>query len=190
MKAWNAMAYFDYQLQRKQEIEETLLELMLDTAYEQISVKSLTDQLQIARKTYYHYFSNKQACLESLMDRLILESNLQLIMLPENAAFYDVYACYMSFWIDHKVFLDAVIRNNLASLFVKRMMLYLSHEDKNIQIQLNTAELSCDEDVLFYYICGQVHLLLKWCSEGFTLTLDEMVRKILRLVHEPLLSRK
>ena len=43
------MAYFDLPLHRKQEIEEILLELMKDTPYDRITVKSITDKMQIAR---------------------------------------------------------------------------------------------------------------------------------------------
>jgi AcrR family transcriptional regulator len=78
------MAYFDLPLHRKQEIEEILLELMKDTPYDRITVKSITDKMQIARKTYYHYFPNKQACLESLMDRLVTECSLRQMGLPEH----------------------------------------------------------------------------------------------------------
>lgn len=184
------MAYFDYQLQRKQEIEETLLELMQDMPYDQISVKSLTEKIQIARKTYYHYFPNKQACLESLMDRLILDYNLSQLRVPENADLQEVYSWRLTFWIGHRDFLEAILRNNLAPLLVERILRYIYREDRNLQCLLNTRELACDEDVLYFYISGQIYLMLKWCSEGFSLSLEEMVQKCLRLTHEPMLTQK
>ena len=181
------MAYYDLNQQRKQEIENNLLALMQETPYDQIPVKALTDNLQIARKTFYHYFHNKQACLESLMDRLILESNLNLIALPPNATPQDMYTERLLFWIRKKDFLNTIHRNNLSALFVERAMLYIRQEDNSIQSRLSTKSLISDEDVLYFYISGQVHLMMKWCREGFTRPLEEMVQISLRLALEPLL---
>lgn len=184
------MAHYDLTLLRKAEIEETLLSMMQEVPYEQISVKSLTDKLTIARKTFYHYYPSKQACLESLIDRIILECNLHLMTLPETTSLEDLYRERLHFWIAHKPFLDAVIRNDLRTLLVERILLCVFREDNTLPLYLSTEELACDEDVLFYYISGQVCLMLKWCAEGFTRPIDEMVRKNLRLVHQPLLPHE
>ena len=184
------MAYYDLSLQRKQEIENNLLALMQDTPYDQIPVKALTDHLQIARKTFYHYFHNKQACLESLMDRLILESSLSLVTLPENSGSLDVYRALLGFWIRNRAFLEAIHRNNLTTLFTERAMQYILQEDHTILARLSGGAPSWDEDVLYYYISGQVCLILKWCREGFTRPLEEMARISLRLALEPMLSQE
>lgn len=36
--------------------------------YEKILVKDMTERMHFVRKTFYHYFKNKKACLESLTD--------------------------------------------------------------------------------------------------------------------------
>ena len=58
---------------RKEEIESCLLDIMQTMAYEDITVKDLAEKMNIARKTFYHYFPSKKACLESMMDRIIAE---------------------------------------------------------------------------------------------------------------------
>lgn len=184
------MAYYDFGLQRKQEIENNLLLFMEAIPYDRISVKDLTDNLQIARKTFYHYFHNKQACLESLIDRIILESNLALISLPENAAPQQIYRKRLQFWVQNKAFLDAIFRNNLSFLFIERAMLYVRQEDNSIQARLSTNALTCDEDILYGYLSAQVCLILKWCREGFSRPLEEMVQISLRLAQDPLLPRE
>lgn len=183
------MAYHDLGLQRKQEIENNLLALMLETPYERIAVKDLTDNLHIARKTFYHYFHNKQACLESLMDRLILESNLEGVELPKTAEPKEIYRCRLQFWIRNSTFLEAVFRNNLSFIFIERALLYVYREDSFIMRRLSTKSLSCNDDILYGYVSGQVCLILKWCREGFTRSLDEMVQISQRLALEPLLTQ-
>lgn len=181
------MAYYDLGLQRKLEIENNLLAIMEETPYDRISVKDLTDNLQIARKTFYHYFHNKQACLESLMDRLITESNLALVSLPKHTGPRETYTEQLLFWIRNRAFLEAVLRNNLSFILMNRAMLYVCREKNSFLNRLSTNDLPCDEDILYGYIASQVCLILKWCCEGFSRPLEEMVTVSLQLAQEPLL---
>lgn len=183
------MGYYEMNLQRKEAIEEGLLALMETVPYAQISVKDLTERLQLARKTFYHYFPNKQACLESLTDRLIYACNLNVLQtLPEKATAEQVHAARLQFWTEHRNFLEAVNRNGLASFLLDRFLRYLNREDAALRQKLNTPHVEVDEDILFFYMSGQLALLLKWCSEGFILPVEDMARKSLRLLYEPLLA--
>lgn len=183
------MGYYEQNLQRKQEIEDGLLALMKEKSFEQITVKDLTEKLNIARKTFYHYYPNKQACLESLTDRLIYTCNLRVMQ--ESNGTEDVAGIYESrlrYWVAQKDFLDAVIRNKLGSFFLDRVLMYLVQEEKSHQEKLSTSQMQYDEDILFFYMSGQIFLLLKWCHDGFSIPIEEMVRKYLRLLHEPLIK--
>ena len=184
------MASYDLSLRRKQDIENNLLALMQEIPYDRIPVKDLTDNMQIARKTFYHYFHNKQACLESLIDRTLLESSLCLMTLPKDAGPQEIYRERLLFWIRNKSFLDVIRQNNLSFIFIDRAMHYVRQEDASIQSRLSTRALACDEDVLYGYISGQVCLILKWSSEGFVRSVEEMVQVSLRLAQEPLLAQK
>lgn len=182
------MNYYEQSLLRKKEIETGLLELMQEIPYSEITVKDIAERLHFVRKTFYYYFPNKRACLESLTDRLIQECNLRVVQsLPETASSGEIYAMRIRFWIEHRDFLESIIRNRLSAFLVERFLIYIHQEDHAVQIRLETEKVGCDEDVLYFYMAGQIFLLLKWCAEGFTHPVEEMVKKHLRLVHEPLL---
>lgn len=184
------MAYYDLNLQRKQEIENNLLALMQEVPYDRIYVKDLTDNMQIARKTFYHYFHNKQSCLESLIDRMIQESNLVLLALPKNAAQQDIHTEHLRFWIRNKAFLEAVRRNGLGTLFTQRIIQYVRQEDSSLPSRFNFSSLCCDGDVLYYCISGLVCLMLKWCQEDFARPLEEMVQITLQILQKPPLVQR
>lgn len=182
------MNYYEQSLLRKKEIETGLLELMQEMPYSEITVKDIADHLHFVRKTFYYYFPNKRACLESLTDRLIQECNLRVVQsLPDEATSGEIYAVRLDFWIEHRDFLDCILRNGLGSFLVERFLAYVRQEDPAVQVRLGTEAVGCDGDVLFFYMIGQIFLLLKWCAEGFVLPMEEMIQKHLRLVHEPLL---
>lgn len=178
-------------LSRKKEIEDGFLELMGKMRYEDVTVKDLTEKLGISRKTFYHYFPGKHACLESLTDRLIWECSLSLIRsLPENAPSRQIHAHRLNFWKAHKNFLDVIIRDEMGAFFLDRYLIFLKREDKEIQDSLSTPEVEYDGDILFFYMSGMLFLLLRWCHEGFPLTTEEMAQKYIRLTQEPLLRQK
>ena len=181
------MTNYDSSLQRKQDLENNLLFQMQETPYDRIAVKDLTENLHLARKTFYHYFHNKQACLESLMDRLIQESSLNLISLPPKTSLQELYRERLLFWLRNKAFLEAVLRNNLSFVFIERAMIYILREDHDIRNQFYAQAAPLDEDLLYGYISGQICLILKWCQEGFTRSLEEMAQISLRLAQEPVL---
>jgi AcrR family transcriptional regulator len=173
--------------QRKLEFENTLLELMQEIPYSRIAVKDLTDRMGLVRKTFYHYFSGKDACLQSLTDRLILECSMEILRaLPGEAPSLQICQRQLQFWMDHRTFLQAILDNGLNAYFVDRYLAYIRREDLPVAEQLHAEELACDGDILFFFMTGQIALLLKWCSEGFRLPPEEMARKNLRLTHTPL----
>lgn len=172
---------------RKLEIEQALLELMKDRPFADIRINDLASQLKLVRKTFYHYYPNKMACLESLTDRLLYECDLQLMQtLPENAELLEQYAGQIRFWMAHRDFLEAIIANRLGDFLIGRAMAHTTREYPDLLKTMNTGSVECDEDVLFFYVTGQVSLLLKWCGEGFRLGAEEMAAKLVRLFHEPL----
>ncbi len=182
------MGYYELNLQRKQEIETCLLALMQQTFFDRITVKDLAESLQMARKTFYHYFPNKWDCLTSLTDRLLYECNLRVMQetSPEDTA--GICRVRLQFWIEHRDYLDAINRNKLGSFFLNRTLYYLRTEENGLHERLSTPEVTYDEDILFFYMSGQIFLLLKWCHEGFSLSLEEMVQKNMRLVCQPLIK--
>ena len=170
---------------RKLEIEQALLELMQERPLGDIRINELAAKLNVVRKTFYHYYPNKMACLESLTDRLLYECDLYLMQtMPETVGLQEQYAWQIRFWMGHRDYLEVILANRLESFLIERAMAHTRREYPDYLRKINKGG---DEDVLFFYITGQVSLLLKWCSEGFRLGVEEMAAKMVRLLHEPLL---
>lgn len=63
---------------RRAEILDCAQKFFYTKGYEQTSVRDIIDDVGVAKGTFYHYFSSKQALLEALIDRLA-EQALQFI---------------------------------------------------------------------------------------------------------------
>lgn len=179
----------DMKLQRSIQIEECLLTLMGSVPYSQITVAELCLQLGIARKTFYYYYTGKEDCLNSAVTRKIRESAL----CTTTAAItsddrQQTYRVNLQYWKEQKAFLDALTKNKLEWLFMKSCMHHVQEEEKQLQSLLTTSTVEFDSDILTFYICGQISIMLQWYLRGFDSPVEEMVQKYLRLMHMPLLS--
>jgi len=65
---------------RRNEILDAAERLLATKGYEQMAMRDLMDELQIAKGTVYHYFDSKQALLEALVERIGAQA--EQIMLP------------------------------------------------------------------------------------------------------------
>ena len=60
--------------ERRQEITAAAAELFQKQGYEETSVRSIIDQLDISKGTFYHYFSSKEEVLEAVASRTLEQS--------------------------------------------------------------------------------------------------------------------
>lgn len=182
------MDYYELSLLRKKEIEDGLLELMEHSPFSQISITSLTQHLGMSRKSFYHYFPGKEACLESLIDRMIRDAALYVATsFPSPGHELPHYIQNLEFWKGQHVFLKAIAENELDSVFLHRCMVHIMKEEKNMQDLMQTPELEFDEDILLFLVSGQISLLMRWCQRGFVPSVEDMARKFMRLLRTPLI---
>lgn len=183
------MAGYEQLLLRRKEIEKGLLELMRTVPYDQISVTALAAHLGLSRKCFYHYFPNKEACLDSLMERTIQECAL---FISEKTSFEeDVFQAYvrnLCYWKQNRGILDAVMENNLILVLLRHCMEHLHTEEKGMQDRLDRPHVAVDHDVLLFFTTGQLALLLNWCLHDFDTPVEELAEKMIRLIHTPLIE--
>ena len=55
---------------RRNEILDAAERLLFTKGYEQMAIREIVDELQIAKGTVYHYFESKQALLSALVERI------------------------------------------------------------------------------------------------------------------------
>ncbi len=178
-------------LRRQQQIEKCLYENMLTRPYRSISVSDLCQQVGISRKAYYNYYRDKDACLGAIIDYVLRDSMLHLTTtMSDNATSMEGACILLDYWKSHKELLDMLVRNDLLHLLMLRNMEYLQHEETAALALLDTSELKSDTDILACYMSCQLTLVLQWYYRGFDTPTEEMARKLLRIVHRPLITVK
>ena len=173
---------------RQHQIEDCLIENLTHNPWQSISVADICRQVGISRKAYYNYYKDKGDCFCAYVDRLLRECILQATQrLPDEATTLDAAVAMLDFWKGQKAFLDIVVHNDLGFLLIQRNIDFVLTEDRSLLKLLNTRELPSDADILTCYTSLQLTLVLCWYGRNFEDPTEEMARKLLRLLHEPLL---
>lgn len=174
---------------RQLKIEECLLQNMAQLSYDRISVADLCRQMGISRRLYYTYFPDKDACLISIIDRVVRESIESLPDVPVNSdSMFTVTVTYLRYWREHADFLDLVVRNNLKALIVERSFLYFKNHEQNVLNLLNTPQLKADDSILWLYVAIRYVVLWQWHENQYTLSVEEMAAKYLRMLKQPIIQ--
>lgn len=172
------MDYYELTLQRRQQIEEGLLEMLRLTPYEKISVTDLAKQLGMSRKSFYKYFNGKDDCLVSLLDRVILEGAIHVTSGPASQEDISrLWQEFLSFWLSQRTLLEVVEGQQMERLLLWRYLHYFQTEERNRQVIPGLPADDRDEDVLSFYLMGLLTVLLSWCHRGFEPGVEEMAKK-------------
>lgn len=106
-------------IRSKNEITNTLLQLMNTYPYQEITVKQLILESHIARKTFYRNFLSKDDVLDSYIDRIMYEYIESLLQIP-NCKLSHILDVILGFCTQNQHFLFQLRDNDLMHLLLKK----------------------------------------------------------------------
>lgn len=175
--------------QRKTALEDALLELLKERPYSQITVQDLIRDLGLSRKTFYRLFPCRDACLESLIYRFVLNNHCYVNQrMTEPADLLQSYIHHLNYWKENRFFLEIIDRNRLTPFLMKHALAHVQREEKHIVSLLNSPDMKCDEDILLFFIAGVNTMVMYWVRCGCRTPVEELAQKLVRLIHSPLLK--
>ncbi len=173
----------DYSEARRHAIAKGLLELMMQMPYEKIAVGNLCEHLQISRKTFYRYFSNKEEALQSLVDDTLLEIGTYTppVQIPVNDLFQEEMVRFFYYWSANRQVLQMFLENSLIeALFFRAIHIALTEMDI-FRKKLAAQDAKAQESITSYYVGGLLTMLLSWLANGFTETPEQMAQRVVFL---------
>lgn len=174
---------------RRAQIEKCLYENLLRAPYSSVSISDICRQVGISRKAFYNYYQDKDDCFMSIVEWFIRDSMLDVTThLSSQGTDMEVAVLLLEYWRGQKDFLDIAIRNNLLHFLLLQNMRHVMKEEQAVLEMLNTPEVKSDDDILACYMTVQLTLVLQWYLRDFSDPVEEMAKKLLRILHAPLLS--
>lgn len=172
------LCHTEYSSQKKALLENSLLNLMAQTPYQDITVTDLCRDVNIPRRTFYHYFGSKEDVLESIIETLVqqcfLEGDFRLH--PDTKHIEQRFARIFRFWDqENREKLNALIKNGLESRLLACSSRWVQKERSGLIQQLN-MDPKLVEIGLMVGITDFFTLLFYWSRGGYLETPEQMAK--------------
>ena len=173
---------------RQRQLEQGLLEIMMHTRYEDISVSDLCDQLQIPRKSFYRYFNSKDGALHALLDHTLMEFEDYALghQAGHTRTVHLDLESFFLFWYQHRDLLDALSRSGIVGMLIERAIAYSLTDDILPRRFLPDDSLEMQKQITMFGVCGMMSMVLTWHYSGFQKSAEEMARTAARMLSQPL----
>lgn len=170
---------------RQRWLEQGLLKEMLVQQYEDISISDLCDRMEIPRKSFYRYFTNKDGALFALLDHTLMEfEQIPDSYVNKSGAIGDLERFFV-FWYERRELLEALIRNHLSGLLVERATGHALHERLMPGYMLHSDKRSQELGVTFA-VCGLLSMVMLWHQSGYRETAQQMAQVATTMLTKPL----
>ena len=177
MENWELGAH-----KRKTEFEDALLALMVQKPYSEITIVDLIQRVGVSRKTFYLHFRHKDACLESLTDRLLFEQTSHIAAVHQSQDMVSFHRAGCEYWLCQKNYLRSIRKNDLFLHLLQRALYYIRTEEQQIAQLLCMPYQQNDDDILTFYVTGYIAVLINWAGRDFDTPTDVLAKKLERLL--------
>jgi len=145
----------------KSALAQSLLRMMIDKPFDEISISDITERAGLSRQTFYTNFIKKEDILKYLLNGLFFKyaSRVKTI----TSAPSNIIVDYFIFWDENKDFLQLLFRHGLGHLFMERNREFFAEDIETVS-EIFTAE-TWQKPYIKAMLAGITYeLLLLWMS--------------------------
>ena len=166
----------EYAAQKKMQLENSLLNLMLRQSYKEISVTDICREAAMPRRTFYHYFESKDDVLDTMIENLMQQCFLDSVygLHVGSARLKEGFVRIFQFWNGaNRVKLDALIQNGLESRLMTWSLNFIQAEKIGILSNSN-LDPKLLEIGLMVGVTNFFSLLYYWSRDDYRETPEQM----------------
>lgn len=169
-------------LRSKTEITNSLLHLMKEYPYAEISIKQIIMEAHVVRKTFYRNFSDKDDVLDSYLNSIMTEyvTTLQQI---KDCGITNVLDVIFDFCTLHQDFLLLLHQNHLMYLLLDKWNTFIPSVHDQMIDKKSVFFKSCQGlhmDYILAFNIGSVwNIIMMWIERGMKESPEEIKRTII-----------
>lgn len=172
---------------RQRVLMEGFLEAMLQQHYDELTVSSLCEQMQIPRKSFYRYFSSKEGALHALIDHALLDfESFTSASAKGTVSVQEEMELLFAYWLHKKRLLDALAKSGLSGVLVNRAIGHSVFETMRSRRFLPVEEQQAQEYITLFAVSGFMSMVIQWHHDGYPQTVQQMAQIAIRLVSRPM----
>lgn len=172
----------------KQLISDSLVDLMQVKPIQEITIKEITENAEVARKTFYRHYSDKMSVLDDYWQSACEELKIRI---NETGSKLDVprqtLPIILDFCYEHKAFLSALVYNHMQGYLINKWNVTLlelnSYYSGKIQ---HFPQTQTDEELnylLLFNAGGVFNVVMKWIADDMKKPTEELIHIIQHMLH-------
>ena len=173
---------------RQRKIEDTLLELMLEKHYDDITVSEICEIADVPRKTFYRYFDGKEGVKNALLYHTLSDFSLFRLNRPDSSELKlrQEFEGLFTFWKSKHGVLEAFDKSGQIGLVVDSATSYAMEEFSDISKYLSDSE-DNEKIIAFQFaVCGLMTMTINWYRSGFADSIPNLAKAATRIITKPL----
>ena len=165
--------------QQQQIFEQTFLQMMLESYYDEITISDLCRRAGLSRKIFYRLYEKKADILYSMIDRALMEVDFYT---PDESVGPGGLHRFLAYWKSRKELLDVLQKNQISALLAQQAANIALQETPD-RLRLFGLEGNANaRDMMLFYLSGFFALVLDWHSRGFDRSIDEVCDVLMQLL--------
>lgn len=167
--------------------EQVFLQMLLESAYDDITVSDLCRRAGLSRKIFYRLFERKADILYSMIDRALMESDSYI---PDDAVGPGDLHRFFAYWQYKKDLLDALLKHQNSGMLTDRAIRFSMRETGSSVRHFGTEQDQGRYETIVFYLSGIFSLLLVWHAQGYKKSIDEMSALMMDILTNPACPKK
>lgn len=171
-------------LHSKKTITEVLLYLMTQYPYAEITVKHITLEAKISRKTFYRNFLSKDDVLNAYIDT-VLNNYTKTLFENRSYSFVKMLDTIFCFCDSYQDFLFILRDNNLLYLLLTKLNSKILTEHEHFKVTKNDSDrqnnldlYSSSEYIISFNIGGIWNIIVRWLENNMVDSVDNIKKAI------------
>ena len=168
-------------------LKESLLELMQEKPFSQISVRDVTERADVNRTTHYLHYTDTAQLLQSVEEELLAEAqtliDAHLQQTVAERTLRPVLLPILDYVVEHRTIIGMLLDSSTASGFVDRLQKLIYRNGSRLT-EAWFRDVSPEQlDYLMSFLTyGLIGLVKEWFGRGMDLPGEELVSMADRLV--------
>lgn len=129
-------------------IQSTFLKMLIKDGFDEITVKKITEEADISRKTFYLHYVDKYDLLDTMVNKQ-LEELEEICELKKEKGFIEGTVIWFNYFEENKAFFSALFESESTVSFRKQLLNFMMNQLSKKMDKINPEK---DEEILLRFL--------------------------------------
>ena len=156
-------------------IQSTFLNMLIKDGFDEITVKKITEQADISRKTFYLHYLDKYDLLDTILNQE-LENLEEICEQKKEKGFIEGTVIWFNYFDQHKDFFSALFKSQITVSFRNKLLDFMMNQFRR---KINNTTSEKDPEILIKFLSMAVlGIIESFVLDELNLSTDEIAKQV------------